>query len=106
MSVWLVLIAGGILTYATRLSFIALLGRYEPPLLVRRGLRFVPPAVLSAIIFQQLLVREGDLMLTFANTRLLAGVLAALVAWRTRSPLLTIAAGMAALAALNFLLGV
>jgi len=53
-----------------------------------------------------LLVREGDLMLTFANTRLLAGVLAALVAWRTRSPLLTIAAGMAALVVLNLILGV
>jgi branched-subunit amino acid transport protein len=106
MSVWLVLLVGGVLTYATRLSFIVLLGRYEPPALVRRGLRFVPPAVLSAIIFQQLLVREGDLMLTFANTRLLAGVLAALVAWRTRSPLLTIAAGMATLVVLNLILGV
>ncbi len=106
MSVWLVLIAGGVLTYATRLSFIALLGRYEPPLLVRRGLRFVPPAVLSAIIFQEVLIRGGELSVTFANTRLLAAMVAVLVAWRTRSPLLTIAVGMATLIFLNLILGV
>jgi len=106
MSVWLVLIASGVLTFATRLSFIALLGRYEPPPLVKRGLRFIPPAVLSAIIFQEVLIRGGELSLTFANTRLLAGSLAVLVAWRTRNPLLTIIIGMGALTALNLILGV
>lgn len=106
MSVWLVLIAGGLLTYATRLSFIALLGRWQPPPLVLRGLRFVPPAVLSAIIFQEVLIRGGQLALTFGNTRLLAALVAVLVAWRTRSPLLTIAAGMGSLVLLNLILGV
>jgi branched-subunit amino acid transport protein len=87
----------GLVTFATRLSFIALLGRVETPPLLTRALRFVPPAVLSAIIFPELLVRDGTLRLGLGNARLIAGVIAAAVAWRTRNVLLTIAVGMGAL---------
>lgn len=96
-ALWLTLIAGGVITYAIRLSLILAWGRVTLPPALQRGLRFVPPAVLSAIIFPQILRPDGPLDLTLGNTRLLAGALAALVAWRTKSALLTIAAGMAAL---------
>lgn len=96
-ALWLTLIAGGAITYAIRLSLILAWGRVTLPPLVQRGLRFVPPAVLSAIIFPEMLRRGGALDLSFGNTRLLAGLVAALVAWRTKSALLTIAAGMAVL---------
>lgn len=103
---WLpVLALAGLVTFATRLSFIALLGRVETPPLLTRALRYVAPAVLSAIVFQELLLRDGRLHLAPGNPRLVAGVLAALVAWRTRSVLLTIAAGMCALWALQAVLG-
>jgi branched-subunit amino acid transport protein len=59
-------------------------------------LRFVPPAVLSAIILPDLLRPDGVWALSFGNVRLLAGILAALVAWRTKNALLTIGVGMAA----------
>ena len=91
------LVAAGVLTFLTRLSFIALLGRFELPPLAARALRFVPPAVLSAIIFPELVLRGGELQLGWRNARLLAGLGAALVAWRTRNVFLTIAVGMAAL---------
>ena len=94
----------GLITFATRLSFIALLGRVETPPLLTRALRFVPPAVLSAIIFPELLVRAGALHLGLGNARLIAGVIAAAVAWRTRNVLLTIVAGMGALWILQALL--
>jgi branched-subunit amino acid transport protein len=95
---WLpVLVAAGLVTFAIRLSFVALLGRVELPPIVTRALRFVPPAVLSAIIFPELLVRDGALSVGLENGRLVAGVLAAAVAWQTRNVLLTIATGMAAL---------
>jgi branched-subunit amino acid transport protein len=71
------------------------------PNILRRALRFVPPAVLSVIIFQELLIRDGRLAISLDNSRLLAGIVAILVAWRTRSPLLTIAVGMATLLTLN-----
>ncbi len=97
MTTWLIILGMGLVTYAIRLSLIALLGRMQVPLLVQRGLRFVPPAVLSAIIFPELLRPSGALDVSLNNLRLLAGVLAALVAWRTKNVLLTIAVGMATL---------
>jgi branched chain amino acid efflux pump len=97
MSWLLILAVAGAVTFATRLSFIALLGRVEMPRVVGRALRFVPPAVLSAIIVPELLVRDGVPALSMQNARLLAGVVAATIAWKTRNVLLTIASGMASL---------
>jgi branched-subunit amino acid transport protein len=97
MTLWLSILGMGMVTYAIRLSFILLLERVEIPWRVRQALRFVPPAVLSAIIFPELLRPHGALDLSLGNVRLLAGLLAALVAWRTRNVLLTIALGMGAL---------
>ncbi len=93
-SIWLVMIAVGLLTFLTRLSFVLLLERWQPPELVQRALRYVPVAVLTAIIMPELLVVEGQLDFSLGNARLLAGLAAALVAWRSKSALWTIAAGM------------
>ena len=97
MNLWLTIIASGGVTYAIRLSFIVLLGRVALPEVLRRGLRFVPPAVLAAIILPELVLRQGNLDLSPANPRLLAGLLAGVIAWRTRNVLLTIGVGMAGL---------
>ncbi len=97
MNAWLIIIVGGLLTFAMRFSFIYFFGRVEIPAALRRSLRFVPPAVLSAIILPELLLPAGQLDLSLGNHRWLAGLVAVLVAWRTRNTLLTILAGMAAL---------
>jgi branched-subunit amino acid transport protein len=95
---WLpVLAVAGLVTFATRLSFIALLAGVEVPPILKRALRYVPPAVLTAIVFSEVLVRGGAPDLSPRNLRLVASAIAALVAWRTRNVLLTIAVGMAAL---------
>ena len=104
MNLWLIFLAIGLITYATRLSFILIFGKIEMPHNVSRALRFVPAAVLSAIIFTELLVRDGHILLTPANPRLLAGLVAFLIAWRTRNTLLTILLGMSALLLLQSLL--
>jgi branched-subunit amino acid transport protein len=104
MELWLTLIAIGLITYATRLSFILLFGRISLPTLVQQMLRYVPPTVLSAIIFTELLVREGAIDLSLSNARLLAGLIATLVAWRTHNILLTIMAGMATLLLMQWIL--
>lgn len=96
-SLWLTMIAAGILTYVIRLSFIQLFTKMEIPPLLRRGLRLVPPAVLSALIAPDLLLPDGILDLSPTNLRLLAGLLATFVAWRTKNVVMTIAVGMAAL---------
>jgi branched-subunit amino acid transport protein len=97
MTLWLTILGMGLVTYAIRLSFILLLERVEIPWRVRQALRFVPPAVLSAIVFPELLRPRGALDLSLGNARLIAGLLAALVAWRTKNILWAIAAGMGAL---------
>jgi len=99
------LIVAGLVTFATRLSFSALLGHATTPPLLARALRLVPPAVLSAIILPDLMVRNGAPNLSPHNLRLVAGVVAAGVALASRSVLLTIAVGMGTLWALQALVG-
>lgn len=103
MIIWLTIIAAGILTYATRLSFILLYGQIQMPRMIECALRFVPPAVLTAIFIPELLLNDGNLFLSFGNARLLAGMLAIVVAWRTKNVIYTIVIGMLALWVLQFL---
>jgi branched-subunit amino acid transport protein len=97
MNLWLVIIGMGIITYGIRLSMIVLLDKVEIPLKLKQALRFVPAAVLSAIIFPELLQPGGRLDVSLGNERLIAGILAMMIAWRTKNVLWTIAVGMAAL---------
>jgi branched-subunit amino acid transport protein len=103
MNIWLVVFLGGALTFGMRMSFIFLFGRFEIPAMVKRALRFVPPAVLSAIIAPALFMPNNTFDFSLNNYRLMAGVVAILVGWRTKNTLLTILAGMAALLILMWL---
>lgn len=103
MTLWLVILGMVAVTYCVRLSVIALLGQADLPEHLRCALRYVPPAALSAIIFPEVFMRNGALDLSLGNLRLIAAVIATLVAWRTRSTLGTIAAGMVALWVLSAL---
>jgi branched-subunit amino acid transport protein len=96
MNIWIVMICIGILTFLTRLSFIALLEKLKLPITFQRALRFVPIAVLSAIIAPELGYYNGVLLLSPANPRLLAGIIATVVAYITKNVVWTIIAGMAA----------
>src|SRR5579859_3816032 len=104
MALWLMMLVIGGVTYAIRLSCIGLLGQKEMPALLLKALRFVPIAVLPAIILPQLFLRNNTLALSLQNPRWIAGLLAAVVAWRTRNVLLTIVAGMVGLWVLQFVL--
>lgn len=104
MSIWLVMLLGGLITFGMRFSFIYLFGKLEVPEALRKALHYVPPAVFSAIIFPELFLHEGTLHLSLENTRLLAGLVAIAVAWFTRNTLITIIVGMIALFVLQFML--
>lgn len=102
MRLWLVVLGAAAGTYVFRVSFVTLFGRMdEVPPRVKRTLAFVPPAVLAALVAPELLLSDGALAVSPGNDRLLAGVVAAAVAWRTEDMLATVAAGMAALYALS-----
>jgi branched-subunit amino acid transport protein len=101
---WLVMIAGGAITFLTRLSFIAAEGRFAVPAWFRAMLPFVPIATLTAIIAPELLRQHDAWDVSLRNPRLLAGLLAIAVAAVRRSVLLTISFGFAAFALLHWLL--
>jgi branched-subunit amino acid transport protein len=105
MTLWLTLLAMGLVTYTIRLSLIGVFGDLQPPPLVTRALRYVPPAVLSAIILPELVRPDGPIELSLTNARLVAGVVAALIAWRTKNVLATIGVGMVTLWVLQWLMG-
>lgn len=105
MNIWLVMLLGGLVTFGMRFSFIYLFGRFHIPETLRKALHYVPPAVLSALIFPELFLHDdGVLHLALDNHRLLAGLVAVLVAWFSKNTLLTIIAGMLALFVLQFVL--
>jgi branched chain amino acid efflux pump len=106
VNIWLVMLFGGLITFCMRSSLIYLLaeGRFEIPETIRKALHYVPPAVLSAIIFPELFLRNGTLDLSRENTSLLAGLFAILVAWFSKNTLITIIAGTLALFLLKLFL--
>ena len=92
-----VMIAGmALVTFTPRYGVLALLGRVEMPKPLFKALRFVPVAVLSAIIAPDLLLKDNNLYLAPQNSFLVAGIVGAVVSWRTKNLLLTIVVGMAA----------
>ena len=97
----LLMAACGLVTFLIRLSFIAG-GRWlsaGPQFSV--VLRYVPPAVLGALIAPEIFP-SGFSSGMVDGPRFWAALLALLVAWATRSVLATIAAGMLALWGIQF----
>jgi branched-subunit amino acid transport protein len=94
----IVVVVIGVGSYLFRLSFIgAVGGRRTLPTALLRAFEFIAPSVLAALVLPALVRPEGSVDLSPANLRLVAGILAALVAWRTRDVLLTTAVGLGAL---------
>ena len=94
---WLSIIIIGLLTLGIRLSFMLFMGKMRILPMVQQALRFVPVAVLSALIAPALFLPGDVLNLSLGNIRLIAGIIAIFVAWRTKNVLLTILIGMACL---------
>jgi branched-subunit amino acid transport protein len=92
--IWVAIVFAGIGTYAMRASFLVFAHRLaDVPPLVQRVLRQIPPAALASIVVPALLRPEGHVDLF--QPRLVAGLAAVLVAWRTRNIALTLVVGMA-----------
>jgi branched-subunit amino acid transport protein len=95
LKLWAVIFVVGALNYASRLSFIAFFARRAMPPLLARALRFVPAAMLTALVVPMVVAHGGTT--DFGDPRVPATLVAAGVAFFTRSTLWTLLAGMAAL---------
>ena len=101
--VWLLILVLGLGTFLIRVSFIELLEFLEdPPDWLEDALRLIPAAVLAAIVLPHIVTLDAGLSVSIAERKLLAGGVAAAVAWRTESMLGTIAVGMGILWGLTF----
>jgi branched-subunit amino acid transport protein len=94
LKLWVVILAVGALNYASRLSFIAFFARRTMPPLLARALRYVPAAMLAALIVPMIAMPAA---VAPFNPKIPAAVIAGAVAWFTKSSLKTMVAGMAAL---------
>ena len=93
------------MTFALRASFLLLPERLGTPKSFERALRYVPTAVIAAIVTPAVLQfgsAEGSL--DQLVPRLVAAAVAGLIAWRTRSILYTIVVGMLTLWGVRWLL--
>jgi branched-subunit amino acid transport protein len=92
------ILLAGIGTYLMRASFLAILSDGAIPPFVERSLRYVGPAVFAAIVLPRVLGEPGLTALSASPTpEMLAIVVAAAAAWRSRNVPITLAIGMTAL---------
>jgi branched-subunit amino acid transport protein len=96
MNEMLLILGMALATMATRIPVLVWFSKRKMPAGLLRALRYVPPAVLAAIIVPEVFVRGGELSLSLDSPTLLASAIAVLISWRTSSLLLTILVGMAA----------
>ena len=71
LKLWAVILLVGALNYASRLSFIAFFARRTMPPLLVRALRYVPAAMLTALIVPMVIEPHG-LATDFATPRVAA----------------------------------
>lgn len=92
----LLILGMSIVTYLPRFLPLYLLTKMEIPEIVVAWLRYVPVAVLSALIMPGILTVDKQLAVTLSNPYLLASILAIFVAYRTKNMMLTVSIGMVA----------
>lgn len=90
------MIAGmALVTFGIRYIMFPISGRYQFPALFQRGLRYVPPAVLTAIIVPSVLVHDGtSLDLRLTNPYLIGALAACVMGGLFKNLLLTIVVSM------------
>ena len=86
-----------VVTFGIRYSMFILAGRIEFPPQMINALRYVPPAVLTAITVPAVLIPNGNTVeFSYTNPYLVGALVAAAVGWFSNNLLLTILAGMVA----------
>jgi branched-subunit amino acid transport protein len=103
MRTWITIAAVSAVTFALRAAFIVLADPQRFPHAFRQALKFVPPAVLAAIVALGLGLAGDRVDLSAHNDRLAAGLVAIVATMFLRSTIAAVAIGMAALWSLQWL---
>ena len=103
LKLWAVIFAVGALNYVSRVSFIALFSRRTMPPLLARALRYVPAAMLTALVLP-MVVDAGAAGGAWLTPKIIAAVIATVVAYWKLGTLWTLGVGMVALWTLQSLI--
>ena len=96
--IWLVMIVGGIFTFGTRFVMLSGWVAHGLPRWLIDALAFVPIAVLTAILVPSVLVDPATQQIIIqGNARIVAAVVATIIALLTRNVVATIISGLATL---------
>jgi len=90
------MVAGmALVTFGIRYIMFPISGRFEFPELFKRGLRYVPPVVLTAIIVPSVIMPDGEtLNLNLTNPYLIGAIAACIIGGLFKNLLLTIVVSM------------
>jgi branched-subunit amino acid transport protein len=91
----IVIVAMGVVTYATRVGFFGFAQRFRLNPLLRRLLEYVPLSILAALIFPAVLAPSGRLASPVTNMYVWAAVITSAVLLISRRPWAAIILGVA-----------
>lgn len=91
------IVAMAVATFLTRFISPAILGNAGISPRIQRFLKHVPTAILTALIAPTLVAPHGYIEISAGNSYLIAGTIAALLAYFRQPPMVTMGGGMAAM---------
>lgn len=98
-----IIIGMTLVTYFTRFGALALFKFTGVPTWLNRWLKYVPVAILTALIIPALLLPKGYLDLSLSNHYLIAGLVSSFVAYKSRNIIATLGLGMSIMFVLKLL---
>ncbi len=90
-----------IVTYVPRTAPLLFLTRFDLPKGVILWLKYIPVAVLSALLYPSILLPAGELDVSSSNEFLIAALPTLIVVWYTRSLFWTVVVGVLAVSVLR-----
>jgi len=104
MNIWVLIISVSLLSFLLKGSFLIFGSKLTLPASFDRIFRYIPAAVLSALVGPAFVKNDGVVDYSFSNPYLIAGLIAIVIAFRTKSILATLITGMVSLWLLRWLL--
>lgn len=98
----LIILGMALVTFFTRCGALILFNFTKIPHWLERWLKYVPIAILTALIIPALLVPQGNLEISIHNHYLIAGVVTAIIAYKTQNILASLSTGMVTMLSLRF----
>lgn len=96
-----IIIGMAVVTFITRIGAQVVFTSTGIPAWLEKWLKHVPTAFLTALITPAILLPKGYLNISFNNSYLIAGIIAAFIAYKTKNVLTTIVIGMAIMIFVN-----